>query len=582
MKSKLIKTILKRLALFIRHWPLILTFFIFALLLAKNPFSDRTLIPNFEPFPDTFYYIVTPRCWLQEKEWQLCREGASGIESSVAPLYGMSLLPFFILNNDPRMFYFANITFAFTGLFFFYLIIKNIFDSANFPKTKNLKKHLEDKKLIMGLPKANQEMSFLSSRCFLIFFILFLYATSYRLYWYPTLAMASNLLLPLFLLAAYLLIQPVSLFRTSLALALAGSFFATKFSALPLVPTYLVIYLFKILFQYKNNKKLLTRFILLFSFFTILILSLKNFYLSKLIYSGLHGLLFSSPENRWFSFVYFQKNLDFYLKTLVGQPAKVLWDFRPFYPTWVGIGAIVGLFWALLKKQGFALSALLLLAAQVIFMSLFYDHDGRYIFIALPVIFIGFTYFLKFGTGLFSKINKQALLFNGKNIFLFFISLVFLIYNANNFTRIKSQISLNLKYAEQPWYYLSVLEFNNFFAESTLPKKPILISAVAPFLIDFYSNNNYSPLPLSSAQEFRGESRKKIWGKNDYSDLIKLYKSKIDAGFDVYITKYGLENNTFKIADFKIINESFTLTKVHSGCHDQCNIYKLGLSPENH
>jgi hypothetical protein len=549
VKSKLIKTIASKGIFFFKHWSLFSALLIFALLLAKNPFSDRTLIPNFEPFPDTFHYVVAPNCWLQGEGWKLCREGMEGINSSIAPLYGISLIPFFVLKNDPRMFYFGNVFFALSGLFIFYLIIKKILCPINF----------------------------LSLNSFLTFFTLFLYVTSYHLYWYPTLAMASNFLLPLFLLGIYLLTKPVSLFRASLALILAGSFFATKYSAIPLLPTYLIIYLFKILLQYKNDKKLLIRFISLFAFITILILSFKNFYLSKLIYRNLYRLFFVRKPNDWFSLAYFGGNFNFYLNTILGEPTKVLWDFRPFYPIWLGVGAMIGYFWALFKRQGLAIAAILLLSSQIIFMSLFYDNDGRYIFIALPVAFIGFAYFLKFSADLFGRINKEAFLLNGKNVFLFFVGLVFIIFGLRNFTRIKSQISLNLKYAEQPWYYLSVLEFNEFFTNSTTAPKPILISAAAPFLIDFYSNGNYSLLPLSSAQEFRKTRRVGVWGENDYSDLISLYKKKMTENHEIYLTNYGLENNSLKIQDFKNIIENFTSTKVRSGCHDQCNIYKLEL-----
>ncbi|MFZ1720913.1 MAG: hypothetical protein WAU07_00215, partial [Microgenomates group bacterium] len=102
---------------------------IFLLLLAKNPFSERTLIPNFEPYPDTFYYITTSRCALQGKGWKLCRpeiENVAGIESSVAPLYSALLMPGFVINFDPRFFYFTNVLLALLSFLIFFLIAKKI------------------------------------------------------------------------------------------------------------------------------------------------------------------------------------------------------------------------------------------------------------------------------------------------------------------------------------------------------------------------------------------------------------------------------------------------------------------------
>ena len=101
---------------------------------------------------------------------------------------------------------------------------------------------------------------------------------------------------------------------------------------------------------------------------------------------------------------------------------------------------------------------------------------------------------------------------------------------------------LNLKYAETPWYYLSVVKLNEYFAKLPIKKqKTIVISSLIPYYIDFYSNKTYDLLPLSLEQEFRN-NRKEAWGNNDYSDLLALYKSYLDRGYDVYVHNYGLGN----------------------------------------
>src|SRR3989339_1452467 len=90
-------------------------FFAFALLLllllAKNPFSSRTLIPNFEPFPDTFHYITSARCLLKGEGFRICRNG-EGVRPAVPPLYSISLLPFLAVFDDARMFYVGNVFFS--------------------------------------------------------------------------------------------------------------------------------------------------------------------------------------------------------------------------------------------------------------------------------------------------------------------------------------------------------------------------------------------------------------------------------------------------------------------------------------
>ena len=99
---------------------------LFALLVFKNPFSERTLIPNFEPYPDTFNYINPALSLITGKGFNISREGRI-IKPNVPPLYSLSLLPAFIIKPDPRMAYYGNATLAFISLLFFWLILRRIF-----------------------------------------------------------------------------------------------------------------------------------------------------------------------------------------------------------------------------------------------------------------------------------------------------------------------------------------------------------------------------------------------------------------------------------------------------------------------
>ena len=98
---------------------------VFCLLLFKDVFSERTLIPNFEPFPDTFHYVIPARNLIQGEEFKLSREGRT-LSSSVGPLYSIYLIPFYLMNSDPRMFYFANVLLSLSGFVIFYKILKKI------------------------------------------------------------------------------------------------------------------------------------------------------------------------------------------------------------------------------------------------------------------------------------------------------------------------------------------------------------------------------------------------------------------------------------------------------------------------
>jgi hypothetical protein len=144
--------------------------------------------------------------------------------------------------------------------------------------------------------------------------------------------------------------------------------------------------------------------------------------------------------------------------------------------------------------------------------------------------------------------------------------------------RIKSQIVINLKYAETPWYYISVLKLNDYFSKEKITdgSKPVVISPMVPYYIDFYSNGNYQLLPLSVDQEFR-LNKEEAWGYYDYSNLHNLYENFIKEGKQVYVARYGLGNESYLNNAFKDLENDFRLTEVYSGCYSQCNIYKLDL-----
>jgi hypothetical protein len=193
----------------------------YLLLLCRNPFSERTLIPNFDPFPDATYYLAPPLNLLKGYGLNMYREGRYLIPG-VAPLYSLSLLPAFLFKADPRMFYLVNVFLSLISLLLFYLIIKKVLIADRDQKTIRLLNY-----------------GYLS-------IILFLYITNFYLSWYPQWAMAENLLLPLFLLGVYLLLSEIN-FRTVLLSGLIPlSFVATKYANFPLTLIYPCLYIYKI------------------------------------------------------------------------------------------------------------------------------------------------------------------------------------------------------------------------------------------------------------------------------------------------------------------------------------------------
>jgi len=141
---------------------------------------------------------------------------------------------------------------------------------------------------------------------------------------------------------------------------------------------------------------------------------------------------------------------------------------------------------------------------------------------------------------------------------------------------------LNLKYSETPWYYLAIVQLNQYF--KTVPsdgKNPLVISAHPPYFVDFYSNGNYDLLPLAPDQEFR-DKKNLAWGPNNYSDLIVLYRKYIDNGHDLFIQNSGLGNVAHLTGFYQTIKDNFDFVEVTEGCYNTCNIYKLNSKETNH
>lgn len=525
---------------------------LFLLLLFKDPFSERTLIPNFEPHPDTFNYIDPALNLIKGKSFNLNREGRIRVQA-VPPLYSFSLMPLFLLKSDPRMAYYANVILSSVSLLFFWLILRRIFVN----------------KLI-------------------IFFLLVLYVTNYFIYWVPSLIMAENLTLTLFLISVFLLLSKPVIVNQILLAALAIGLYATKYANISLTFTIIFFSLGKIILEKivlkQKIKLMLPLLVAVFLFFAVLaafegITKGNNIFTQAL--EHLSSIERSVPKNNtpsetisassWFGIQYVRHNLPLYINSLLGAPNRFLWDHTPLVPKFIAIAGLVGIIGSIFSKKYRFLSQVLLfsLSATVMFMSTFYSFDARYLYIAIPTLLIGFGLFLM---DLENKILKKKF---------FFILLIFVficIYLISNFTRIKSQISLNLRYAETPWNYVAVLKMNEYFSADKIKseKKPVLISALPPFLIDYYSNGNYTLLPLSYEQEFRG-IKETVWGPNDYSNLPKLYKKYLNEGYEVYVSRAGLGNESYTNRDFNTIIAEFDTKLVLRGCYDQCNIYSVKL-----
>jgi hypothetical protein len=551
-----------------RHYIFVFIFAVLFVLLLRNPYSERNLIANLEPFPDAFYYTTIPRCLLEGQGWKMCRLSnpeIEGVSSAVPPAYSIALLPAYLISTDVRTFYFINVLLAFASLALLYTVSQNFFKS----------KHISS-------------------------LIAFFYVTNYFTYWYPSLAMAENLTIPLFLFSI-LILQQKGITKTISVLAglTAIGFYATKYSSAPLTASFSVLFILLLLQQkisVKEKSQLIFYAMVPAGILAGFIIDLKKIMAVIWQIFGNNTIRLSENaqinqvNNDFFSSSYFLPHLKEYSKPLFGKPQRFLWDYTPLTEKWIALSGLFGLL-ASFKNREYSMAKLWLIVAtisQLLFISTFYVVDVRYVYHFLPVLLLGFGFFIQFIYKIILTQTKKVKLLQFKNaklskiipgekFFLYALLLSFLfIYTISNISRLKSAVMINLKYAETPWWYLSQIEMNNYFDTTTTnyDEKPILITLASPFLTDNYSNGNYTTLPLNDQQDFRG-NMPEVWGKNDYSDLHKLYENKINEGIPVYITNYGINATRLFEQSFKEIEAKFNLIEVQTGCYNLCNIYRL-------
>lgn len=531
-------------------WYFILPLFLLIALLARNPFSERNLISNFEPFPDTFHYVTTSRCFLSGEGWTICREGRK-ISPAVPPLYGISLLPFLLVLTDARVFYFANVFFLLASFGLLVLIFRKL-----------------------KIPDWVQLLS------------LGLFVTTYQIYWFPSLAMAENLLIPLVLIAVYLLLEKkLTPFQIVLAGFVTTGVYATKYSALGIVPILAICFLYKIWTQYKKRQTKIKFSLLFLSIAGIIFLIADRFQLVNIVLplvqswfapqAGGESTEVGNTASWWLSPQFFVNNLIFYLKGIVGESVPVLWERKPLFPWLLSWFTLLTSVFSLYHKQTriFALTLLALIILPVVPLSFFYAPNFRYILYIVPLLVI----LLSLNITTLSKLATPAWL-KILVIFLFisFTGITFI----QRLQPVKYQLLLNAKYAETPWWYLSVKQTEEYFTahSNNSPERRVLITAISPFLYDYFQRSEVQLLPLSLDHDFR-QNRQELWGEYEYSNLIDLYSTFLDDGRELYVMNYGIGNEIPRQQDWQRIQENFELELIQEGCFGSCNLWKLSELP---
>lgn len=107
-----------------------------------------------------------------------------------------------------------------------------------------------------------------------------------------------------------------------------------------------------------------------------------------------------------------------------------------------------------------------------------------------------------------------------------------------------------------------------------------VITTLNPYYVDFYSNNHYHLLPLSLNQPYSNVIPQVYPGvTHQPENLTQLYTEIMNEN-EVFVTDFGvIENTEYQLA-FKNLKYHFDLAYVAIGCEDTCNLYSVTPSTE--
>ncbi|OGE30685.1 hypothetical protein A3C59_03145 [Candidatus Daviesbacteria bacterium RIFCSPHIGHO2_02_FULL_36_13] len=518
-----------------------------SLLLFKNPFSSNNIISNLEPSPDSIHYLNPVKSFTEGKGLNISYQDRI-IPAHVPPLYSLIITPFYLLTSDIRSFYFTNIILALISAILFFKIVTGIFKSRT--------------------------ISILLYLSFCANLIVFLY---------PSFAMAENLLMTLYLLSIWLLIRPPTQ-KTVIALSfLAVAFFATKYVAWILSLSLIFITSFIVIKKAKHLTLILFSSLICF-FLTYVSIE----YLTKglNIFERITGSIpdvfrvFQSffqtvPSNlprEFFSKNYFENNFIRFLGGITGGPAVVAGAHFVILPITVGMVSIFAIFLNLLSPKNRILSFYFFISilATIYYISTFFVADSRYLLEFIPGFLIIFGLFLERVCNFLYKIKREVYAY----ILLIFcwISIFF-----NTTPAVVNQIKINFFGTGKSGNYEAIETMNKFTNKLEGSNKPIIISVLSPYQIDFFSNKKYDLLPISKQQYFIPSSQN-VWGIDlqNYS-LSDIYKGFLEKGRRVYVSNYLTGEKYWYKFDLLKIKENFNLISVFDGCSNQCSVYELKL-----
>jgi hypothetical protein len=425
----------------------------------------------------------------------------------------------------------------------------------------------------------------LSSNWFVIAGGMLIYFLHGYTLWVTTVPMAENAALFLVSIAMVCLSTPRLRLRQLFALLIIAPLLVlTKYAYILIAVTLIIITFIRVIRQ-KNQKVLLG-----FGMGTLVVAGMGLAWLTS---RGVNpfGLFLPTTFGKatasgfvFYSLSYIPTNFLKYLGTLAGflsNRAPFLWLTFPLSSVGVLVLAVWGVILGAKSESNptrwLAISTGAVMIATLPIFLIFYVSDARYLITFIPLLVIGCTFWL--------ESMVQNILYNLESLREKVVGVVIVLVVLS--LQLVSQLPLykiifvsNLLGRSVGWQYQAVQEFNRYF-EANNERKPLLITALPPFLIGFYDNNGYRVLPLSAEQEFIKKGQY-VWGDLVQSPrLIDTYQKLLASGTPLYISNAYITHQAQVISDFEQYKQVFKLELVQHGCDEACNIYRLQPKSRN-
>lgn len=496
---------------------------------------------DLQVFPDTLYYSAPAWNFVHGYSFDMAIRDAVFIPRFVTPLYPILLIPFFFIFSL-QGFIVLNTLLLLTSIVFIGLALYN-----------NKKLHLTSLQ---------------------IFSLLLLYICLPVVIKIPLQLMAEAPTIAAMSLLVYILCRRIDTTRTLLpALIIGWLMYFIKQSNIFIFFPIVLLYLWHEYFVLKRKGFAPMAIVICIS-------------VVSAVFSYAYGIVtydtLVNPDRKESIFLVstFISHFEFYVKTLFGaitqnefinslMPLPLRWETARIVSPLIGILALFGV--VRNYRNRIIMYLTVIACAYVIGMSFFGSTDHRYAYVLLPVLWV----FCAFG--LASLSNKMQ----AKNIFILVLVALILFVPILSHDKTASTIVylrdiLTRQQADYDFY--RTIKTMNKYTEKGSSKKIYLLTFLPEFYTQYFINDKYTVLPISTEQEFFWDSRTKMWHQyNLPTDYVSYLRERLSAGDELYITDtHGRKQYDWKIL-FDGVTRDFQLRKIVSISKNGYAIYKIML-----